>query len=72
MIELLPSIRTAAPAASLHDLRRCADALIAAIDGIGTRATLEPELWPPERQRETLESMLLPLLTAFANGSGEA
>ncbi|MNY15047.1 hypothetical protein D3C86_1482440 [compost metagenome] len=72
LIELLPSIRTAAPAASLPQLRRCADALIAAIDGIGTRATLEPELWPPERQRETLESMLLPLLTAFANGSGEA
>jgi TetR/AcrR family transcriptional repressor of bet genes len=63
--ELLPSIRTAHPAPSRQRRQRCADAMIAAIDGIGTRATLEPELWPPKRQRQTLATLLLPLLTAF-------
>ncbi len=40
------------------DARRAADAIVAAIDGVGTRATLEPNDWPPERQRETLALML--------------
>lgn len=45
-----------------------ADALIAAIDGVGTRATLEPDLWPAERQRRTLGLLLRPLfLIAHAN-----
>lgn len=35
-----------------------ADAVIAAIDGVGTRATLEPDLWPLERQRRTLGLLL--------------
>jgi TetR/AcrR family transcriptional repressor of bet genes len=39
-----------------------ADALIAAVDGIGTRATMEPELWPAERQRTTLARLVRPLL----------
>jgi TetR/AcrR family transcriptional repressor of bet genes len=43
--------------------RRRADAIIAAIDGVGMRATLEPEQWPPRRQRETLAILLEPLLT---------
>ena len=42
--------------------RRLADAIIAAIDGVGMRATLEPEQWPPRRQRETLTTLLEPLL----------
>ncbi|MNX36588.1 HTH-type transcriptional regulator BetI [compost metagenome] len=66
LIALLPSLRTAEPAPSPQQLQRCADAVIAAIDGIGTRATLEPELWPAERQRDTLASLLIPLLTEFA------
>lgn len=41
-----------------------ADAIIAAVDGIGVRATLEPEEWPAERQRRHLETMLRPLLPA--------
>lgn len=65
---LLPFLRNAEQAPSPLQCQRCADAVIAAIDGIGTRATLEPELWPPERQRETLSSMLSPLLTEFAAG----
>lgn len=41
--------------------RDMAAAVIAAIDGIGTRATLEPENWPASRQRELLASLLTPL-----------
>lgn len=70
LIEPLLSLRVSAPKLSRREVRRYADALIAAIDGVGTRATLEPELWPPQRQRETLTELLLPLLTAFANETG--
>lgn len=52
--------------------RMLADAIIAAIDGIGTRAALEPDDWPLRRQRETLRLMLTPLLTApFDTTRGE-
>lgn len=66
LVALLPSLCQSGPPPSPEARQRCADAVIAAIDGIGTRATLEPELWPPERQRETLSHMLQPLLTEFA------
>ncbi len=66
LVAVLPAIHHADPAPSADQLRHCADAVIAAIDGIGTRATLEPETWPPQRQRETLATLLLPVLTAFA------
>ena len=66
---LLPALRQGDPAPTRQELERCADAVIAAIDGIGTRATLEPELWPPQRQRDTLSALLTPLLDAFAHGS---
>ncbi len=69
LIDVLPAIRQADPMPSTDQLRHCADAVIAALDGIGTRATLEPETWPAERQRETLATMLLPVLTAFATGA---
>jgi hypothetical protein len=39
------------------------DAIIAVIDGLGVRATLEPESWSPDRQRATLRLMLTPLLS---------
>lgn len=39
-----------------------ADAVIAAIDGIGVRATHEPESWPPARQVATLRLLLEPIL----------
>lgn len=48
-----------ANAARARDL---ADAIIAVVDGIGIRATLEPREWPPERQRRALRTLLLPLL----------
>lgn len=68
LIERLPSLRTGDPPATGRELARCADAVVAAIDGVGIRATLEPELWPPARQRDVLSSLLLPTLTAFADG----
>lgn len=46
-----------------RELRKLADAVISAVDGIGLRATLEPEAWPAGRQRETLEQLLRPLLS---------
>ncbi|WP_405138076.1 TetR/AcrR family transcriptional regulator [Nocardia sp. NBC_01388] len=48
-----------------------ADSVLAAIDGVGTRATLEPQSWPAERQRRTLSALLLPVLTALTNGIQE-
>ena len=42
-----------------------ADAVTAAVDGIGARATLEPEHWPASRQRETLAVLLKPLLQSL-------
>lgn len=49
--------------------RRQADALLAAVDGVGTRATLEIERWPVKRQRQTLTLMITPLLEAFVQGA---
>ncbi len=40
-----------------------ADAVIAAVDGIGVRATHEPGSWPPERQIATLRLLLQPILS---------
>jgi len=52
---------TGARGARARDL---ADAIIAAIDGVGIRATLEPEAWPPVRQRRVIAALLEPMLTA--------
>jgi len=41
-----------------------ADAIIAAVDGIGVRATHDPQHWPAGRQIATLRLMLEPLLAA--------
>lgn len=51
-------------AMSLRDARELADAIVAAIDGIGTRAALEATDWPPKRQRDTLTRLLIPLLAS--------
>ncbi|MCG8592738.1 MAG: TetR family transcriptional regulator C-terminal domain-containing protein [Proteobacteria bacterium] len=39
-----------------------ADAVIAAVDGVGVRASLDPEGWPAPKQAELLETLLEPLL----------
>ena len=44
-----------------------ADAIIAAVDGVGTRAALAPRAWPAARQRALLETMLGPLLAPPPN-----
>jgi TetR/AcrR family transcriptional repressor of bet genes len=41
--------------------RQWADAVVAAVDGLGLRITLEPDDWPPKRRRETLALLLHPL-----------
>ena len=46
-----------------HPPDMCADLMISALDGVGTRATLEPDHWSPERQRSHLRALLAPLLT---------
>ncbi|WP_330180289.1 TetR family transcriptional regulator [Nocardia sp. NBC_01503] len=55
------------PTVTRTDLHARADAVLAAIDGVGCRAVLEPDSWPADRQRETLSRLLLPMLTAFAH-----
>jgi TetR/AcrR family transcriptional regulator, transcriptional repressor of bet genes len=45
--------------------RLVAAAIIAAVDGVGTRAALEPEAWPPERQRALLSTLLGPLFAGL-------
>lgn len=66
LVEPLGALRTAPPAPPRRELRRCADAVLAAVDGVGTRATLEPELWPARRQCDTLAVLLRPLLMNLA------
>ena len=38
-----------------------AQAIISTVDGVGTRITLEPDAWPPERQKRLLRTLLAPL-----------
>ena len=45
------------------DPRRTAAAIIAAVDGIGTRVLMEPDAWPADRQRALLDTLVGPLLT---------
>jgi hypothetical protein len=39
-----------------------ADAMIAVVDGLGIRVSLEPEDWPKARQRKTLQAAVEPIL----------
>lgn len=52
-------LRDAIPPAKAAAL---ADAVVAAIDGIGVRACLEPKAWPATRQKKLLAQMLRPML----------
>ena len=65
----LQRLETAGDARSPAELRELADAIIAAVDGVGMRATLEPSAWPAERQRETIGRLLTPMLSHFIRGS---
>ena len=48
------------------DPHMAAAALIAAVDGIGTRATLEPDLWPEARQVALLDQLISPIIASFS------
>ncbi|MEO0983736.1 MAG: TetR/AcrR family transcriptional regulator [Pseudomonadota bacterium] len=50
-----------------EDPRLAAAAIIAAIDGVGTRATLEPDAWPPARQRALLWTLIGPLFDTLTS-----
>ena len=52
----------------LHPNPRLAAAgIVAAVDGIGTRATLEPDLWPNSRQKELLSLLITPIIASLAS-----
>lgn len=42
--------------------REIAASIIAAVDGVGLCATVQPELWPPARQKSRLKELLSPLI----------
>jgi TetR/AcrR family transcriptional regulator, transcriptional repressor of bet genes len=48
-----------------RQVHRCAEAVIAAIEGIGARASLDPDRWPLWCQAEAIVEMLTPLLENF-------
>jgi TetR/AcrR family transcriptional repressor of bet genes len=54
-----------------RQVHRCAEAVIAAIEGIGARATLDPDRWPLWCQAEALVEMLTPLLENFGARTAE-
>jgi hypothetical protein len=64
-------VKVAAPSGratlSRRRLRRYAVALISAIDGVGTRVTLEPELWLVSRERDTSAELQRPTLETFVH-----
>lgn len=48
------------------DPHMAAAAIIAAVDGIGTRATLEPDLWSEQRQVALLDQLISPIIASFS------
>jgi TetR/AcrR family transcriptional repressor of bet genes len=60
--KLQRAVKALTPSVTGAQAREIADAIIAAVDGIGVRATLEPELWPARRQRAALKTLLEPML----------
>ncbi len=55
----------AMPVTFHRQVHRCAEAVIAAIEGIGMRATLDPDRWPLWSQAEAIVELLTPMLEAF-------
>jgi TetR/AcrR family transcriptional repressor of bet genes len=47
------------------DPHLAAAAIIAAVDGVGTRATLEPDLWPEDRQVALLSVLISPIMASL-------
>ena len=65
LIQSLSELSPAESKKSKAELHLFADAVIAAIDGVGLRATLDQKAWPKKRQQETLEALLIPLLSSL-------
>lgn len=63
LAEMVRALAKAGVIAPQTDARMTADAIIAAVDGVGIRVTQEPALWPPARQKALLNTLLLPLFT---------
>jgi TetR/AcrR family transcriptional repressor of bet genes len=66
--KLQQAVRAIVPGTTTAEAREVTDAIVAAVDGIGVRATLEPELWSARRQRATLKTLLQPMLTSLLKG----
>ena len=69
MVGQLAEALAAVGGVSPEDANRLADAVVAAVDGIGARATLEPEFWPASRQREALAILIKPLLAHLSSAA---
>jgi TetR/AcrR family transcriptional repressor of bet genes len=61
LVVILRRLQAEGLADPARDPAMMADAIMAAVDGLGIRASLEPDDWPPERQLETLRLMLAPI-----------
>lgn len=59
LVEGLDTLGFVGGSSAEEDIAAC---LMAALDGIGLRAVLEPEDWPPNRQRTLLAAQVLPLI----------
>jgi TetR/AcrR family transcriptional repressor of bet genes len=66
--KLQRTVRAIVPGTTAVQARDISDAIVAAVDGIGVRATLEPELWPARRQRAALKTLLEPMLRSTLQG----
>lgn len=62
--EKLSSNRSLQPAYP-RQVHRCAEAMVAAIEGIGSRAVLDPDRWPLWSQAEALIEVLTPMLNNY-------
>ena len=61
LVVLLRRMQAEGHADPASDPVMMADAIMAAVDGLGIRAALEPDDWPPERQLDTVRFMLAPI-----------
>jgi TetR/AcrR family transcriptional repressor of bet genes len=50
-----------------RQVHRCAEAMVAAIEGIGSRAALDPDRWPLWSQAEALIEVLTPMLNNYVH-----
>ncbi len=71
-ISILAMPEKLSPNRALHpayprQVHRCAEAMVAAIEGIGSRAVLDPDRWPLWSQAEALIEILTPMLNNYVH-----